>query len=74
MYRIVIILAMIFISCSPKNNTWMGKKVTERKFNRKLDRYTKKFIKKHKDLIEQFSDFEIIYDTSKPLKEQVNTH
>lgn len=39
-------LLIIHLSCSaPKNFTWRGKMVTEKKYDRVVKRYTKRFIK-----------------------------
>ena len=51
------------IGCAPKTHTFRGKMVTEKQFNRKLNRYTLRFLKKNPEFIELWNDVEVVYDT-----------
>lgn len=60
---IFILLLVSFVACSPKTYTFRGKKVTEKQFNRKLNRFTKRFINKNPEFVELWQGVEVVYDT-----------
>jgi hypothetical protein len=61
---------VLFISCNvSKTHTWSNKKVTEKKYNRKLNRHTRRFVRKTPDDIKRLLlEVEFIYDTAHHLK------
>jgi hypothetical protein len=64
-----ICVIVLLISCNvSKTHTWANKKVTEKKYNRKLNRHTKRFVRKMPDDIKRlFLEVEFVYDTAKNL-------
>jgi len=58
---------LLIFSCSgPKEYTFDNKKVTNRKFERKINRYTKEFVKKMtQEELNLFSELQVVYDTTK---------
>jgi hypothetical protein len=65
MKKFVILMVLCLFSCSPKTYTFMGKKMTEKKFNRKLHKYTVKFIESNPEFVELWQGVEVVYDTIK---------
>jgi hypothetical protein len=66
MKKIIFILLLLgFFGCSPKTYTFMGKKMTEKKFNRKLHKYTVKFIESNPEFVELWQGVDVVYDTIK---------
>lgn len=61
-----ICVIFFFISCNvSKTHTWSNKSVTEKKYNRKLNRHTKRFVRRMPDDIKRlFLEVEFIYDTA----------
>jgi hypothetical protein len=59
---LAILILMVF-SCSPRNYTFRGKRVTEKQFNRKLNRLTLRYIKKNPEFVKLWNDVEVVYDT-----------
>ena len=56
-------LLLIFTSCAvPKPYNWNGKKVSEKKYNKKLINYTRNYLKKSPI---NLSGFNLSYDTTK---------
>lgn len=62
-----IIFILILFSCSvPKDYVFENKLVTEKKFKRKMNRYTKQFVKKMtQEELNLFSELKVVYDTTK---------
>jgi hypothetical protein len=60
---IIISLLVGFIACSPKTYTFRGKQVTKKQFDRKLDRHTKRFIRKNTEFVKLWQGVEVVYDT-----------
>ena len=56
---------LLFVSCAEKTYTFKDKKVTEKQFDRKLKRFTYKFVKNNPEFVELWNDVELVYDTTK---------
>ena len=56
-------MILLFLSCSPKNYTFMDKKVTKKQFDRKLHQYTVEFLEKNPEFVQLWNDVEVVYDT-----------
>ena len=66
MKKIIFSLILLFLSgCAPKTHTFRGKQVTEKQFNRKLHRFTVRYIKKNPEFVELWEGVEVVYDTTK---------
>jgi hypothetical protein len=70
------LLIILFASCESskflaknKTHTWENKLVTEKAYNRKLYRFTHKFVKNSSmEDLKLFSELEVVYDTIPPKK------
>jgi hypothetical protein len=68
------LLIILFTSCGSsrfftknKTHTWENKLVTEKAYNRKLYRFTHKFVKNSSmEDLKLFSELEVVYDTIPP--------
>ena len=66
-YLLLLLCLTLITSCrSPKSFQYDGRKVTKKVYNRKLNRYTKQFVKRlpEEDKI-ILSNLEVVYDTIK---------
>jgi hypothetical protein len=63
-YLLFIGLLLIF-SCAKKTYTFRGKKVTEKQFDRKLKKFTDKFVNDNPEFVELWNGVEVVYDTTK---------
>lgn len=67
MRLITLLFILTLTSCTvSKSYTWDNKKVSEKKYNKELKKYTTNYIKNSStEEIEIFSNMIILYDTSK---------
>jgi hypothetical protein len=64
-YLTLTLFVFILLSCSKRTHTFRGKKVTERQFNKRLHKYTVKFINNNPEFVDLWKDVQVVYDTTK---------
>jgi hypothetical protein len=62
---IIFFLIFSLTGCAPKTYTFRGKKVTEKQLNRKLHRFTVRYVKKNPEFVQLWEGVEVVYDTTK---------
>lgn len=68
MKHLSIILLLFLVSCQtfkpPKTHVWKDKSVTQKTYNKKVDKHTRRFVKyTPKEVLKLFLEMTIVYDT-----------